>query len=207
MNLWLIVPEKPFHLSKSRLAPILAMEDRVAVSRAMLTHVLSTASSTALFGGVMVVSRDRHVLRLAHDLGVVGLKEERRGLNPALEQARRAVIDRGGQSILVLPGDLPLLTEADVNTLVERAGLTPGVVIAPSRAGGTSALLMRPPAAIPFAFGRHSFARHVALAQRAGLTVSIVESSTLWADMDSPEDWRQWRAETDGSYRKSDKDS
>ncbi len=192
MNLWLIVPGKSFRLGKSRLSPILTVDERAEVSRAMLTHVLATAHNAALFAGVMVVSRDRHVLEIAQRLGAEGLMERQRGLNPALEQARLAVTRRAAQAILVLPGDLPLLTGADINALVTRAESAPGVVIAPSHTGGTNALLLRPPTAIPFAFGRNSFARHVSLARRAGLPITVVESPTLCADVDSPDDWQRW---------------
>jgi 2-phospho-L-lactate guanylyltransferase len=72
-------------------------------------------------------------------------------------------------------------------------------VIAPSRDGGTSALLLRPPDAIDFAFGEESFRRHCTLAQARGVQCQVYESPTLAFDVDVPRDLailRQLQPET-----------
>ncbi|MXX27279.1 MAG: 2-phospho-L-lactate guanylyltransferase, partial [Caldilineaceae bacterium SB0668_bin_21] len=56
--------------------------------------------------------------------------------------------------------------------------------------GGTNALMLQPPQAIPFAFGRDSFLRHQRLAAQAGIPVHVVESDSLLFDIDLPEDYR-----------------
>ena len=68
-------------------------------------------------------------------------------------------------------------------------GRAPQINIAPSRDGGTNALMLQPPQAIPFAFGRDSFQRHRHLAAEAGIPVSVVESDSLVFDIDLPEDY------------------
>jgi 2-phospho-L-lactate guanylyltransferase len=77
---------------------------------------------------------------------------------------------------------------ADVPGLVQAAH-QPSVTIAPDRHGqGTNALLLRPPGAIQFAFGPHSYTRHLALASETG-AATIVHNDTRFAiDLDTPED-------------------
>ena len=62
-------------------------------------------------------------------------------------------------------------------------------MIAPDRAArGTNALLVAPPLALGPGFGEESFARHRRLAERADLTLAIVERPGLALDLDTPAD-------------------
>ncbi|HXF63140.1 MAG TPA: 2-phospho-L-lactate guanylyltransferase [Caldilineaceae bacterium] len=185
---WLIVPVKPLEEGKSRLAPALDAAARAALSRRWLNALLATAQASARFAGIGVVSRDPAVLALATTYGATAIQEAGDDLNSALEQARRVAVQAGAEALLVLPSDLPLVTAEDLTTLVTLAATGAGMVIAPSHDGGTNALLLRPPNAIPYAFGDESFERHRALAAAAGLPCRVVHSPTLAWDVDSPED-------------------
>jgi 2-phospho-L-lactate guanylyltransferase len=59
--------------------------------------------------------------------------------------------------------------------------------------GGTNALLLSPPTAIPFLYGPDSAARHKAAAEAAGVPVRVVNIAGFARDVDSPEDLR-WLA-------------
>ena len=111
-------------------------------------------------------------------------------LNAALTQAARYAVARGATKVLILPTDMPNLTAEDVRTMASPRGRGPQIIIAPSRDGGTNALLLQPGQAIPFAFGRDSFRRHQRLAVEAGIPVQVVESASLLFDVDLPEDYR-----------------
>lgn len=190
-GLWLIVPVKPFGQGKSRLASQLSPTERAVVSRQMLVHLMEMAAASRVLAGVLVVSRDPNVLALAAEAGVIPLEEtgEMGGdINAALEQATAAATERGAQAILVLPGDLPLITRQDIAQLEQSLPSPAGICLAESKDGGTNALAMRPIGAIPFAFGVKSFARHHRLAQAAGLPIHIISSPTLAVDLDSPAD-------------------
>lgn len=187
-KLWLVVPVKPFGDGKSRLAQALDRTQRDALSRRWLTRVLTTAQAWGGFAGMAVISHDPAVWALTEALGARPVQETGEGLNPALEQARAAVMAAGAEAILVLPSDLPLLTVGDLAELGDLALEGAGVVIAPSHDGGTNALLLRPPNAIPYGFGAASFARHLAFAQAAGLPYRVYHSRTLALDVDYPED-------------------
>jgi 2-phospho-L-lactate/phosphoenolpyruvate guanylyltransferase len=237
MNLWLLIPVKPFVEGKSRLSPVLDADERAALSRQLLENVLTLAQASDLFAGVLVVSRDEGVLTAAERMGAVSLREPRpetiraerlsgvpgrmldtepphtgpaktdssgaeATLNRALEAARQKAIDAGAEAVLVLPADLPLATQDDLHALIAPArrhssparsdrgieARPPAVVLAPSHDGGTNALLLRPPGAIPFAFGPQSFDRHRDLAQAAGCALTVVRTPSLTYDLDLPED-------------------
>lgn len=72
---------------------------------------------------------------------------------------------------------------------------TPIIALAPDRAGvGTNALLAAPPAATPLAFGGGSFARHQALARRAGVEPLIFHAPGLAFDVDTAPDLAELQA-------------
>ncbi|RIK50826.1 MAG: 2-phospho-L-lactate guanylyltransferase [Chloroflexi bacterium] len=190
LAIWLVVPVKPLDEGKSRLAAALSLEERAALSRRWLLGELRTAQASSCFAGLAVISRDETVLALAAAQGAVPIRETGEMLNAALEQARHEECVAGADALLVLPSDLPLLTVGDLHALVELGAAGAGVVIAPSHDGGTNALLLRPPHAIPYAFGEGSYARHVALAAAAGLPCHTYRSDTLAWDVDYPEDLR-----------------
>jgi 2-phospho-L-lactate/phosphoenolpyruvate guanylyltransferase len=63
------------------------------------------------------------------------------------------------------------------------------VVISPDGArSGTNALLMRPPDALPFAFGPDSFEAHLQAAHKRDLAVQVCERSHLAFDLDTAGD-------------------
>jgi 2-phospho-L-lactate/phosphoenolpyruvate guanylyltransferase len=140
-------------------------------------------------GQVVVISRDAAVRRLAKQAGAWALVEAGEDLNKALQQASDWVAAQGGQAILILPGDLPLLQLSDLTEIVEAGQSNPSIVIAPSqRLDGTNALFLRPPNLIPFAFGLGSLERHQQAARAIGIEPVIYRSLTVALDLDLPAD-------------------
>lgn len=196
MKLWLLLPVKPFHEGKSRLAQVLAVEERMRLNRKMFLHVVQTALAARVLSGIAVISRDPVVLADANAVGVSAILEQAPGLNVALAQGRQWALTQGADALLILPSDLPLLHPTDVQHLAALGQARPSVVLSPSQDGGTSALLLHPPQSIPFAFGVNSFQRHHEQAQRAGLPCHVYRSASLAFDVDQPEDLRQWIAQS-----------
>src|SRR5574341_708127 len=110
--IYCLIPAKPYTEAKSRLAPVLSLEQRMTLSRWLLERTLHLA--LAALGHVVVVSRDRVLLAQVQALGAWGLREARPGLNPALSQAARFAQVRGADGILVLPADLLCLTRQNL---------------------------------------------------------------------------------------------
>jgi 2-phospho-L-lactate guanylyltransferase len=89
----------------------------------------------------------------------------------------------------VVPADLPTLSSGDVQQLL--AGHRAGVTVCPAAGdGGTNALLLSPPTAIPFLYGPQSAERHLAAARAAGVPVRTAELPAFARDVDSPDDVR-----------------
>lgn len=188
MKLWLIVPVKPFTEGKSRLAGALPQATRAHLSQQLFRHVVGQALAASVLAGIMVVSRDSTVLHGFDSPKLHHLQETGHDLNQALTQGREAALEFGAEAILILPADLPYLTTADITGLYDQGRRSTGVVIVPSTDNGTNALLLRPPTAINFAFGRDSFAHHCQAAQMAGVAVTVHAAPNLTFDVDHPTD-------------------
>jgi 2-phospho-L-lactate guanylyltransferase (CobY/MobA/RfbA family) len=112
------------------------------------------------------------------------------GLNPSLDAAGAELAERGASGLLVVLGDVAGALAADLGALFDALdGLGGrGVVLAPSRDGGTSALLRAPHAVIPNHFGKDSAAAHRDLARSGGVPCSELPLPSLAIDLDRVED-------------------
>ncbi len=185
-----VVPVKDLGRAKGRLAPALAPAQRRELVLAMLADVLGAlraARTIGALGGYAVISRDAEVLAFAGAQGAAPLHDRAEDLNEALAQAAGHYARRGAAGLLVLPADVPLVAPAEIARLT-RAVSTPGIAVAPSRDGGTNALLVRPPLALPFLFGVGSLARHLDAARARGLPAALFRAAGLSLDVDSPDD-------------------
>ena len=183
MSVFAVVPVKDLWGTKSRLKPALDGAARAGLTVYMMGRVIS-ALREAHVEELCVVSPDRIVLGEAEKRGAFPLMQESRGLNPALEEGRRWAMDRGASSLLVLPADLPLLEAPDVRAVLESAVEAPSAVISPDGArAGTNALLLRPPDALPFAFGPGSYEAHLHAARDRSLDVLVSERPHLASDL------------------------
>lgn len=174
-----MVPVKAFTRAKLRLAGALSPERRRELARSMATQVVRSAAGLP----VAVVCDDAEVAAWAEDLGALVLWEPGRGLNLAVREGVRQLMERGVSHVTVAAGDLPLAT--DVGWVSDFAGVT---LVPDRRRDGTNVIGL--PAAVPFEFsyGPGSFARHLAHARRTGRPVRVVESVPLGWDVDLPED-------------------
>ncbi|HKI55047.1 MAG TPA: 2-phospho-L-lactate guanylyltransferase [Anaerolineales bacterium] len=190
MTLWAIVPVKPLRRGKSRLAGALSEKERTELNESLLQHTLKTLKGLKEVEQVLVVSRDPHALTVARQHGARTVRENGQPLlNTALMRATVVAQVYATRGVLILPADLPLISEEDVLTLIERAVDPPVVVIAPDRHGkGTNALLLSPSGLIDYDFGENSFEKHCQLAKEAGARLEIVDLPTLGLDLDLPED-------------------
>lgn len=190
MSLWAIVPVKPLRRGKSRLAGMLTEDERTLLNQELLERTLKTLTKLKELDKILVVSRDPQVLTIARNHGAKTVQEDGQPhLNTALARATVVAQVHATQGVLILPADLPLLTEDDVLTLIDRAATPPVAVIAPDRHGkGTNALLMVPAGLIEYDFGENSFERHCERIKKAGAKLEVVELPSLGLDLDLPED-------------------
>lgn len=135
-----------------------------------------------------IVSDDQSVVERARAQGFEAMKDEGSGLNDAISTAARAVAELGATSLTVLPCDIPLATPEDLLDITDTGEISDLVVVPSEGDGGTNALYLRPPEVIAPRFGPGSLARHVHVAERAGLRCSVLPLDRLELDLDTPAD-------------------
>jgi 2-phospho-L-lactate/phosphoenolpyruvate guanylyltransferase len=192
-----IIPVKALPLAKSRLRALLSGPERQALVLAMLGDVLAATVAAHSIDYVGVISADPTVLALAAERGAEALPDHARDLNTALTQAAAHYAARGAAAVLALPADIPLVQPHEIDDLLATRTAARGMAIAPSRDGGTNALLAWPPLALPFLFGVGSQARHLAAAREHGRAVREFRAPGMELDVDRPDDLLLL-AETDG---------
>ncbi|NLF52004.1 MAG: 2-phospho-L-lactate guanylyltransferase [Leptolinea sp.] len=190
MSLWAIVPVKSLRRGKTRLAGVLSEDERELLNLSLLGHTLKILNQIKEIDQILVVSSDTAVLSLAREQGARTVMEDGNpGLNTALMRATMVAQMFSAQGILILPSDLPLLSEQDIKEIIARSGEPPVVVIAPDRRReGTNALLIKPTGLIAYQFGEGSFKKHCQQAERFNLNLQVVNSESLGLDLDFPED-------------------
>jgi coenzyme F420-0:L-glutamate ligase/coenzyme F420-1:gamma-L-glutamate ligase len=188
-----VVPVRSLAGSKTRLGGQLDAEEREALVAGLLLRTIHAARGAPSVSEVVVVSPDPDVLRTAAAEGAAALAQSGDGLNGALREGRAWAATHGASALLVLPADLPFVSTAAVEALLQRAAEgaaadEPIVALVADRHGeGTNALLVAPPATIPFAFGPGSRREHAAAARRAGARLIEVDGP-LSLDLDTADD-------------------
>jgi coenzyme F420-0:L-glutamate ligase/coenzyme F420-1:gamma-L-glutamate ligase len=182
-----VVPVKSLAASKSRLIPHLGRAAAERLALAMLGDVVEALLATRGLARVAVATPDPDVARAAREAGAEVLLREDAGLNAAVEAAAAELAPGPGDGLLVVLGDVAGVRAAELETLLG-ALEGPGVALAPSQDGGSSALLRVPRDAIAAGFGPGSAKRHRDLAARAGVDFRELPLASLAIDVDSPED-------------------
>lgn len=154
----------------------------------MAEDVLSALVAAPQIAGVALVTEDPELGDLAQQLGVQTIVDPGKGgLNGALSHGRDVLMERGARSLLVVHGDVPALSPADIAEFCHAH--EGGVTIARAASdGGTNGLLLSPPDAISFQFGPQSCAAHLSAAQNIGLAPKVLAIAGLSHDIDKPQD-------------------
>ena len=157
--------------------------ERENLLKAMLKDVIGVLNG--LIDNIIVISSDEDVLNFVNELGVETFKE--RGvtdLNGALTQAIQQCSNLC-TNVFIVPSDVPLIKKSHVKEILNRSHDS-DVIIAPSKGGGTNALLC--PTSFCMKFGDYSFFEHIDEAKLRGLSCSIYDSFYLSLDVNTAED-------------------
>lgn len=190
MSLWAVVPVKERDRAKERLAPLLPPEMRQALALAMLEDVLAALGGAVGLTGHIVVTVDPAARRLALHYGARIVEDGARdGHTGAVMAAARLLAAEGCTGMLTLPGDIPLVTAGEIGQIIAAHAPPPSFTIVPSHdEGGSNAILLAPPDAVPLRFGVNSFFPHLRAAQAAGIAPTILRLPGIALDIDNPED-------------------
>ncbi len=188
-GVWALVPVRRFTEAKSRLAPALSPRARAQLARGLFDHVLGTLDAQGQLAGVLVATDGEDVAKAARARGAATLRDgPPQGLGRVVDRGLAQLASRGASRALVLMGDLPLLSTADLDAALEAMARF-AVVIAPDAEDrGTSALGLALPAAFPTSFGLwDSFYRHRASASGRALSLVVLRREGLARDVDTPD--------------------
>jgi len=194
-EIWAVVPVKDTAAAKQRLAAALPGQLRQALALAMLEDVLAALAEARGLGGRLLVTIDPAARRLAARYGAACIADGAEdGHTGAVAAAARRLAAEGRGAMLTLPGDIPLVTAAEIERLIEAHGQAsrqpgPSFTIAPSHDEmGSNAIIVSPPDAVPLRFGDDSFRPHLAAARARGIAPTVVHLPGIALDIDNPVD-------------------
>jgi 2-phospho-L-lactate/phosphoenolpyruvate guanylyltransferase len=190
MDLWAVVPVKERASAKERLAPMLRPETRQALALAMLEDVLAALTATPGIAGLLIVTVDPEAGRLAANYGARLIEVgARNGHTGAVTAAARLLAAEQRSGMLALPGDIPLVTPAEIARLLAAHLPAPSFTIVPSHdERGSNAIACSPPDAVPLRFGENSFYPHLQEAEACGIRPNVLHLPGIALDIDNPED-------------------
>ena len=185
--IWAIVPFKGVASAKSRLALELNDDDRRRLALAMLSDVLDTLRRCQTLGGILLVSRSKEAPEIARIHGVKHYSDSAADLSDAITEASSYLVrSADATGTFFIPGDVPLITEQDVNTAIERHYSV--TIIPDEMKTGTNGLLCSPPNRLPYQFDGRSFEPHLNAARSSGVQPEVLCLASFALDVDSVED-------------------
>lgn len=196
LDLVVVIPVRSLEGAKTRLGEALDPEERLELTARLLVRVAEAVRTWGRARATIVVSPDPAVLELAARLGTHAMRQTSSGLNEALEEARSDPDVALAGALLVLHADLPAISPAGLDRVVDAAHAPAGaaapsrvaVVVTDRRGEGTNALLLRPTNLLRFAFGPGSHRAHLEAARAAGATAISLTDHELSFDLDTPDD-------------------
>ena len=188
-DVWAVLPVKRLTLAKSRLGGVLAAAERRRLARAMLLDVLDAVQATAGLSGVLVVTADAEVARLAEGQGARILRDAfETGVNQAVAQGTSLLTAEGRDGVVILPADVPLANPDELRAVLAAMAMGGMVLVPASGDGGTNLIAAAPPSLVDPCFGIDSFAKHVAAARSRGIEPKVMRLDGIGHDVDNPHD-------------------
>jgi 2-phospho-L-lactate guanylyltransferase len=191
-NIWAVIPVKKTTQAKQRLATAVPSRIRQQLALAMLGDVLAAVSQARGLVGVMLVTDDDDVRRLAESCHARILAVDAdRGHTAAVAAAARVLAAEGAGGMMQLPGDIPLVTAEEISLVLSRHGSAPSFTIVPSHDDfGSNTVVVSPPTAVPLTFGDDSFYPHLKTARACGIDPLIIRLPGIGRDIDNANDLR-----------------
>ncbi len=179
-----VIPIKRLADAKGRLRSVLSPGERAGLVLAMLRDVLTTLRRSDV-NDIWLVATDNTVFDLGAEFEAQPLCEKTPdGYNSAVSLGLSAVPK--DTSVLVLPGDVPLVQPEEIDALTDVTG---EMRIAADHLGrGTNGLFLSAPDLIRPRFGLTSLQDHKVAGERAGLTIRQLKLPGLARHIDTPED-------------------
>jgi 2-phospho-L-lactate guanylyltransferase len=174
-----VIPFKKSN-AKSRLGALLSQKEREELAMAMLNDVAGALHGSGCFKVVDVLSTS--IIEAKGTNVVLTYK----GLNEALnEYLQKMSSHKINEPVLIIMADIPLVS---TDNLRDIAASRADIVIAPGRIGGTNALFIRDPESFRVDYYGASFLKHLEIARKNNLEISVFDSFNLSTDIDEVAD-------------------
>jgi len=188
----ILIPIKNTSSAKQRLAAVLDQRARTQLAQAMLYDVLSAVHGWDRRPAVGAVTSDPYAIEVAREFGFEVIPDpENPGETGAIEMATRVCVDRGEQSTLVLPADIPLVQSWEFEEIMKHVPAEGSVLVPAGDGRGTNAVFRRPANLFPLRFGNDSFLPHRAAAEATGRPSVVLKLPGIAVDIDNPSDLRE----------------
>jgi 2-phospho-L-lactate guanylyltransferase len=185
----ILVPVKNLSAAKQRLAGVLDQPSRTALAQAMLYDVLTALRNFQNRPPIAVVTSDPYAVTLATEYEFEVIPDpENPGETGAIEMATRICVERGADSTLVIPADIPLIQAWELDEILKHAPVEGSVLVPADDGRGTNAAFRRPANLFPLRFGNDSFKPHHAAAQATGKPCVVLNLPGIAIDVDNPAD-------------------
>ena len=188
--MWGIIPIKSLNQAKHRLKHVLSPEKRQEFFKAMYEDVLSTMMSVPDFEQVAVATVCPAAGIIAKKYGAIVLSTSQdEGQTAAVERSAEILDSRGLTSMLVIPGDVPLVTVKEIKIVLDLHEKAPSMTIVPAQDElGSNCIALSPTIAAPLRFGPNSYFPHLETARKLGLSLQTPKLPGLGLDIDTPKD-------------------
>ena len=156
----------------------------------MLEDVLSMMVKIDFFEKIILATNCPHAISIAGRHGITHFETgPDDGLNQAAGETVNHLLENGIRDMFLIPADIPLITEEEINSVLKAHPSAPSLTIIPSRDKlGSNCILLSPPSRMPLKFGPDSYFRHQETAQTNGLKVNPMEFPGFGLDIDEPKD-------------------
>ena len=191
-----IVPMKQLSDAKSRLKELMSNEARIEFAKKLLEQTLIRLKTAT-----REYKKTHQIAVLTECKEVRSFVEKRETcviqssiinkLSESLSFGVQWARSRGFSAVCIIPADLGDPSLADLKKFIFFPIEHYAMLICPSKDFGTNALLISPPDAITFNYGRKSFGKHLEIANKRRIKTSILELKSLTFDIDTIKDFKE----------------
>ncbi|TFH05524.1 MAG: 2-phospho-L-lactate guanylyltransferase [Methanosarcina sp.] len=163
--------------AKSRLSPVLSLEEREEFVELMLNQVIDSLKEAGI-EKIDVLSPSGYGLE---GMTKVRVLLDEKDLNEALNR----YLEEAEEPVLIVMADLPLLSPDHIKGITSTKK---DICIVPGKGGGTNALFIRNPSRYRVKYYGSSFLTHCSIATDSEQNFEIYDSFLAGTDIDEPED-------------------
>lgn len=163
--------------AKSRLSPVLNLQEREEFVELMLNSVINSLREAGI-NKIDIISPSTYGLEKIQKVSVLIDEAD-------LNEALNAYLKEAEEPVLIVMADLPLLSAAHIKEIVSTEQ---DICIVPGKGGGTNLIFLKNPSRFHVRYYGSSFLNHCEIAKNEGQSFEAYDSLLASTDIDEPED-------------------